>query len=214
MSTRAGLRRGLPDYGGLFRQYDRSAVIDTDQTEPSDAVRRGVPAGFVAAALAVLLGVGGLVAGARDRAAEPDAGTAAPVAAGVTVGDVSVLDAYIRQPASPDVAAAYLTVRNNGTEADRLSSAYCGAARTTTVHGGQEAMDPGETAPQTPVDVPANSVVSLTPGSGHVMLDGLTGTLRAGDTVSLLLRFDQAGQVLVEVPVIAIGAEAPGGATS
>jgi copper(I)-binding protein len=46
------------------------------------------------------------------------------------------------------------------------------------------------------------------------MLDGLTGPLAAGDTVSLLLRFRQAGQVLVDVPVIAIGAPAPGGATS
>ena len=46
------------------------------------------------------------------------------------------------------------------------------------------------------------------------MLDKLTGTLKAGDTVSLLLRFDKAGQVLVDVPVIAITAPAPGGATS
>ena len=62
--------------------------------------------------------------------------------------------------------------------------------------------------------VPANSVVSLTPAKGHIMLDKLTGTLKAGDTVSLLLRFDKAGQVLVDVPVIAITAPAPGGATS
>jgi periplasmic copper chaperone A len=182
---------------------------------PADDRRRGsrVPAGFLAAAVAVLLGVGGLVAGARQQdPAGPGQDAGAPAAAGTTVGSLSVTDAYIRQPASPDVAAAYLTVRNDGDQADRLSSAYCGAATTTTVHGGQAAMEAGETAPQTPVDVPANSVVTLSPGQGHVMLDGLTGTLRAGDTVSLLLRFDRAGQVLVEVPVIAIGAPAPGGA--
>ena len=122
--------------------------------------------------------------------------------------------AYIRQPASPDVAAAYLTVRNDGSADDALVSAYCGAARTTTVHGDAAAMEPGQTAPQTPVAVPANSVVSLKPAKGHIMLDGLTGPLAAGDTVSLLLRFRQAGQVLVDVPVIAIGAPAPGEGTS
>ena len=188
-----------------------------DPVPPAPPRRRGrVPAGFVAAAVTVLLGVGGLVAGARDQAgtAAPDPAAAAPAGGGTGVGDLTVTGAYIRQPASPDVAAAYLTVRNDGDEADRLSSGYCGAARTTTVHGDQAAMEPGETAPQTPVAVPPNSVVTLSPGKGHIMLDGLTGTLRAGDTVSLLLRFDRAGQVLVEVPVIALGAPAPGGATS
>src|SRR5215207_1843839 len=164
-----------------------------------------VPAGLVAAAVAVLLGVGGLVAGAREQDG-PDAGTTAPAAAGITVGDLAVTDVYIREPSSPEVASAYLTLRNDGDTADALVSAYCGAARTTTVHGDSAAMEAGETAPQTPVAVPANSVVSLTPAKGHIMLDGLTGPLAAGDTVSLLLRFEKAGQVLVDVPVIANGA--------
>jgi copper(I)-binding protein len=179
-----------------------------------DRPRRGarLPAGYLAAVLAVLLGVAGLVAGARQQGTTADPGAAAAAGGGTTLGALTVTDAYIRQPASPDVAAAYLTVRNDGSDADRLSSAYCGAATTTTVHGEAGAMEFGSTAPAVPVPVPANSAVTLSPGKGHIMLDGLTGTLRAGDTVSLLLRFDQAGQVLVEVPVIAIGAPAPGGA--
>jgi copper(I)-binding protein len=174
-----------------------------------------VPAGFLAAAVAVLLGVTGLVVGARDEAGGDSAATAAaaPIT-GTTVGDLTVYDAYIRQPASPDVAAAYLTVRNDGDTPDRLSSAYCGAATTTTVHSDSAAMQPGQEAPATPLAVPAKQVASLTPAKGHIMLDKLTGTLKAGDTVSLLLRFDKAGQVLVDVPVIAITAPAPGGATS
>jgi copper(I)-binding protein len=176
-----------------------------------------VPRGFLAAAVAVLLGVGGLLAGARGQAADTTTATGAPAApslSGTTVGDLTITDAYIRQPASPDVAAAYLTVRNDGGTADQLSSAYCGAATTTTVHADSADMAAGQHAPGTPLAVPANSVVSLTPAKGHIMLDKLTGTLKAGDTVSLLLRFDKAGQVLVDVPVIAITAPAPGGATS
>jgi len=180
----------------------------------------GLPMGFVAAAVAVLLGVGGLVVGARDGAgqnAAPAAGAARPTPApvnGTTVGALTVYDAYIRQPASPDVAAAYLTVRNDGSTPDRLSSAYCGAATTTSVHADSAAMQPGQEAKSTPLVVPADSTVSLTPAKGHIMLDKLTGTLKAGDTVSLLLRFDKAGQVLLDVPVISITAPAPGGATS
>jgi periplasmic copper chaperone A len=181
---------------------------------------RGLPAGFVAAAVAVVLGVVGLVVGARDSvgknapgAAAPSPAPAAPVNS-TTVGDLTVYDAYIRQPASPDVAAAYLTVRNEGDTADRLSSAYCGAAGTTSVHADSAAMQPGDEAKSTPLLVPAGATVSLTPAKGHIMLDKLTGPLKAGDTVSLLLRFDKAGQVLLDVPVISIAAPAPGGATS
>jgi len=180
----------------------------------------GIPTGFVAAAVALILGVTGLVVGARDNAGQHAPGAAAPSPApappanGTTVGNLTVYDAYIRQPASPDVAAAYLTVRNDGSAADRLSSAYCGAAGTTSVHADSAAMQPGDEAKSTPLEVPADATVSLTPAKGHIMLDNLTGTLKAGDTVSLLLRFDKAGQVLLDVPVISITAPAPGGATS
>ena len=179
----------------------------------------GVPTGFVAAAVAVVLGVAGLIVGARDDAGQSTPGAAAstapaPPVNGTTVGDLTVYDAYIRQPASPDVAAAYLTVRNDGKAADRLSSAYCGAAGRTSVHADSAAMQAREEAASTPLPVPANATVSLTPAKGHIMLENLTGTLRAGDTVSLLLRFDKAGQVLLDVPVISITAPAPGGATS
>jgi hypothetical protein len=75
-------------------------------------------------------------------------------------------------------------------------------------------MKPGESAKSTPLVVPADATVSLKPAKGHIMLDKLTGPLKAGDTVSLLLRFDKAGQVLLDVPVISIAAAAPGGATS
>jgi periplasmic copper chaperone A len=210
----------------------RSAVADDSTTTPTPAPaddrprriggarrRAGVPRGFVAAGVAAVLGIAGLVVGARtDATPSAEGGTAAsptaPSVTGTTVGDLTVADAYIRQPASPDVAAVYLTVRNDGNTPDQLSSAYCGAATTTSVHADSAAMQPGDEAKNTPLAVPGNSTVSLTPAKGHIMLDNLTGTLKAGDTVSLLLRFDKAGPVLIDVPVISITAPAPGGATS
>ncbi|HZB48571.1 MAG TPA: copper chaperone PCu(A)C, partial [Mycobacteriales bacterium] len=137
-----------------------------------------------------------------------------PAAAGTAVGDLTVSNVYIRQPASPDVAAAYLTVRNAGDDADSLESAYSGAARTTTLHGQPGVVEPGAHESSGPIPVPADATVTLAPGRGHIMLEGLTGALRPGDEVSVLLRFARAGQVLVEAPVIAIGAPAPGGGSS
>jgi copper(I)-binding protein len=177
-------------------------------------------AGLVAAALAVALGVGGLVVGAREQSggaggSAPAAAPADPAAVGGTViGDLTVTGVYIRQPASPDVAAAYLSIRNAGAEADSLESAYSGAAEQTSLHGQPGVVEPGAHADSGPVPIPARGSVTLSPGKGHIMLEGLTGTLRPGDKVSLLLRFARAGQVLLEAPVIAIGAPAPGGATS
>ncbi len=179
---------------------------------------RRVPAGFVAAALAVALGVGGLVVGAREQAGSPSAAPAATAdpaaAAGVSVGDLTVTNVYIREPASPDVAAAYLTVSNAGGRADSLQSAYSGAAKDTTLHGLPGKVEPGAHQASGPIPVPANASVTLAPGRGHIMLEGLTGPLRPGDAVSVLLRFAESGQVLVEAPVIAIGAPAPGGGGS
>jgi copper(I)-binding protein len=190
------------------------------RAEDDHRPRRGrrPSAGVVAAAVAVALGVGGLVAGARDQAGGPAPAASAPgdpaAVAGTTVGDLTVTGVYIRQPASPDVAAAYLSVRNAGADPDSLQSAYSGAARETSLHGRPGVVEPGAHADSGPVPVPANGTVTLAPGRGHIMLEGLTGTLRPGDKVSLLLRFAAAGQVLVEAPVVAIGAPAPGGATS
>jgi copper(I)-binding protein len=145
------------------------------------------------------------------------------VGGGATVGDISVRGAYIREPAAPDAAAAYLSITNAGSQPDTLLSAYCGAGRDTTLHDVPGAAPPtatragsgrgagGEHVPSGPVTIRPGSTLSLAPGRGHVMLTGLTGTLRPGDSVSLLLSFQRAGEVLVELPVVAVGTQAPDG---
>jgi copper(I)-binding protein len=64
------------------------------------------------------------------------------------------------------------------------------------VEGGLE-IKPGET-------------VTLKPGSFHVMLLNLKHPLEQGNTMKATLKFDSAGTVDVEYPVVAIGATAPG----
>jgi hypothetical protein len=63
------------------------------------------------------------------------------------------------------------------------------------VEGGLE-IKPGET-------------VTLAPGGFHVMLVTLKHPLEAGQTVKATLKFDEAGAVDVDYPVVAIGAPRP-----
>ena len=67
------------------------------------------------------------------------------------------------------------------------------------IEGGLE-IKPGET-------------ITLAPSGFHVMLVTLKHPLEAGQTVKATLKFDKAGTVDVEYPVMTIGASAPGAAT-
>lgn len=52
----------------------------------------------------------------------------------------------------------------------------------------------------------AGATVKLQPGGLHIMLMGLKPPLKEGDRVPLTLRFDQAGEVKVELHVDKVGA--------
>ena len=64
------------------------------------------------------------------------------------------------------------------------------------VEGGLE-IKPGET-------------VALKPGGDHMMFVKLKHPLETGKTVEATLQFEKAGTVKIEMPVVAIGAAAPG----
>jgi copper(I)-binding protein len=186
--------------------------------------------GFIAAFIVVLAGLAGLVYGAGSApapAGDVAVAGAAPVtsaAAGsgsggaAAIGDIAVRGAYIRQPAATDVAAVYMSITNTGSQPDTLLSVYSGAAR---LSGLYNVPAPGSTPtvqsghqPSGPYLLAAGATVRLVPAGGHILLSQLTGPLRAGDQVSMVLTFQRTGQVLVEVPVIAISAPTPDGAGS
>lgn len=55
------------------------------------------------------------------------------------------------------------------------------------------------------VDIPANGSVELKKGGMHLMLMGLKAPLKAGDTISIKLKFAKAGEVEVKFPVKSMG---------
>jgi copper(I)-binding protein len=193
-----------------------------------------------AARLLALLGLStGVLAaacsgGADEAVPKATATTAAPKAAATTAATaastavksaatttstpaagVRVRDAWARStPGNPDEnSAVYLVVENPG-GADRLIGATVTPAisRTVELHvteesGGTMVMRavPGWDVP------PAGGSLELKPGGNHVMLIGLNRQLKAGDTLSLTLKFEKAGDVRVDAPVRDAAAAAGGG---
>lgn len=161
---------------------------------------RRPPAPVLAAGVVAILGLLGLIRGAVPQAVGGGLG-------GAAVDPIVVSGAYVREPASPDVAAAYFTVYNTTGADDTLLSVNTGAGDSASVM----IEDPTgmRTAPGG-LRIPAHSSVTLSPGKGHVMIEHLLGPLRPGQYVNLELTFANAGPINVAAPVIAIGAPAPG----
>jgi len=139
------------------------------------------------------------------------------VSPAAAAGDYDVGSIHIAQPwsrATPKGAASgagYMTLTNNGTTPDRLScvsddaSAQC-QIHSMTMEGGVMKMRPVEGG----LEIKPGESVMLKPGGNHMMFLSLKHPLEQGGTVKATLKFEHAGTIDVEYPVLAIGAPAPG----
>ena len=71
-------------------------------------------------------------------------------------------------------------------------------------HGGMSDMRDVES-----LALPAGKTIPLAPGGTHIMLMDLTHGLKAGSSVSLMLRFAKSAPVQVTAPVLPIGSRGP-----
>ena len=165
---------------------------------------RRPPVLIAVAGVVAVVGLAGLIRGAVPQAAAGGGGTPSTPAAAPIV----VTNAYVREPASPDVAAAYFTISNTTDTDDTLLGVDSGAGKTTALHNSAMAEMTGG------LRIPAHSSVTLSPGNGHVMIEDLLGPLQPGQTVNLQLTFAHNIPLIVEAPVIAINAPAPGASAS
>jgi len=135
-------------------------------------------------------------------------------------GDYDVGSIHISQPwsrATPKGAtsgAGYMTLTNKGAAPDKVScvsndaSAQC-QIHSMTMEGGVMKMRPVEGG----LEIKPGESVTLTPGGNHMMFLTLKHPLEQGGTVKATLKFDHAGTIDVEYPVLAMGAPAPGAST-
>jgi copper(I)-binding protein len=111
-------------------------------------------------------------------------------------------------PPGARVAGAFMTIKNQGTETDRLVSASSPVAGLVEIH--EMAMDGGMMKMRAikGIDVKPGTAVELKPGGYHVMLEDLKQPLKEGDRIPLRLTFEKSGTVEVIVHVEAMGAAA------
>ncbi len=106
--------------------------------------------------------------------------------------------------------AAYLRIVNAGAEADRLLGASSPVAERVELHTHRMRDGVMRMRRIEAVSVPGNEAAELKPGGDHVMLMGLTGPLKRGDTFPLTLSFEKAGKITVPVAVRPVTARSPG----
>jgi copper(I)-binding protein len=138
------------------------------------------------------------------------------LAAEYDVGSIHIAQPWSRAtPKGAKAGAGYMTITNKGTTPDKVScvsddaSAQC-EIHSMTMEGGVMKMRPVEGG----LEIKPGETVTLAPMGFHVMFRDLKHPLERGKTVKATLKFDKAGSVDVEYPVMAIGATAPEAAAS
>lgn len=111
--------------------------------------------------------------------------------------ELSALGGFVPQPLMEDMAAGYVTVRNDGDAADELTSVTTALAGKVTLHTTQD-----NTMKQVKqLDVPAGGELELARGGDHLMLEKLGRKPKVGEKVTLTLHFAKSQPIKVEVPV-------------
>lgn len=106
-------------------------------------------------------------------------------------------------PMMAEMGAVYMVIVNNGNEADALVEVTSSIAKTVEIH---QTVQEGDVMKMQPVpgqrlEIPAHGTVELKPGGYHIMLIGLEHPLQPGENITLTLRFEQSGEMTIEVPV-------------
>lgn len=131
--------------------------------------------------------------------------TAATLATAAFAQDtITIEDAYARSSGKTAKAgAAFMMIQNSGDADDRLISVESDAAARVELH--THVIDANGVAKMMEVEegfvIPAGDMHMLKRGGDHVMFMGLTGPFVQGATVPVTLVFENAGEVVVEVPV-------------
>jgi periplasmic copper chaperone A len=127
---------------------------------------------------------------------------------GYEAGDIEIDHPWSRAtPEGARVAAGYLTLRNDGNEADRLVAVTGEIAGRTEIHE-MAVNDQGVMTMRLladGVEIPAGGVVELKPGGFHIMFLDLSEAPREGASFSGTLTFENAGTVEVEFSVEGMG---------
>ena len=121
------------------------------------------------------------------------------------VGTITIGHPWARAtPGAVKNSAAFMEFDNKGA-ADKLIGVSGDVAKDIQIHSMITEAGVMKMREITSLDIPANGKAELKPGGFHVMLIGLKDGLKEGATFPLKLKFENAGEVTVQVT-----AEKPG----
>lgn len=125
------------------------------------------------------------------------------------LGALRIVNPWTRAAGQGMQGGGFLTIRNTGATPDTLLSATSPAAGRLELHTHIRDGDVMRMRPVIDIPIPANGEVSLQPGGLHLMLIGLTRPMNDGQSIPVTLRFEQAGEVTIQLAVQAAGARQP-----
>ena len=120
---------------------------------------------------------------------------------------VEVENAWSRAtPPGAKVAAGYLTIRNKSAAPDRMVGASSAAAARVETHVMEMQGQIMRMREVKGYDVPAKGSFELKPGGPHLMLVDIKRPLKEGEKISIVLRFQNAGEIKIDFEVKGLGA--------
>jgi hypothetical protein len=123
--------------------------------------------------------------------------------AAARLGQLTVTQAWSRPtPPGATVGAVYFSIENLGSKADLLMAVSSPIAAKVELHESRNVRGVLEMRELTSVPCPAAATVVSEPGGLHVMLIGLTRPLVAGTAFPVSLRFRDAGNLTLQIPVL------------
>jgi copper(I)-binding protein len=125
----------------------------------------------------------------------------APAAQAITVGSIQIISPWMMAADNGANTAAFMLLKNTGSEVDRLVKVEFDGAMETDIHETKMTNDMMEMSPVEALEIPAKGQVELKSGSYHVMMMGLTSAVKNGEKVKLTLTFEKAGSATIEMEV-------------
>lgn len=111
-------------------------------------------------------------------------------------------DAWVREaPPGAPVLAAYFTLENPGSKADKLVAVLCPDFDKIEIHATEIRAGVARMIALDALPIPPHAMVKLAPGGQHLMLHRPRRALAAGMNIKLELRFDSGTRLTVLAPV-------------
>ncbi|MER5205189.1 copper chaperone PCu(A)C [Streptomyces sp. NPDC002825] len=109
---------------------------------------------------------------------------------------LEVSGAFMPQPVM-DMAGGFLTIKNDGDTADKLTSVTSALSDDVTMH----ATKNQKMQEVTSFDIPANGELKLERGGSHLMFMELKSKPKQGEKVGIELHFEKSDPIKVDLPV-------------